>query len=136
MNKWLTEIEIIASKRFFGSQEARRFLDETRPLIDGVYKKLRRNVKSRYGKIVVDLWPQSVIDEYELPSHQYDTMSGVCVINIAYDLSAYTSENNKNIKNEIVYNILKDAFQSSPNEIGLERELIINILTSVYDALL
>jgi hypothetical protein len=132
MNKWLTEIEITATKRFFGVKEARQFVDETRPLIDGVYERLKRNVKSRYGKIVVDLWTQSAIDEYSIPLHHYDTMGGVCMINIPYDLDVYLDEKNQNIKNEIVFNILKEQLENTPPEVGLEKDLIINILTDVY----
>jgi len=135
MNKWLTEIEITASKRFFGKKEVRKFVDETRPLIEGVYKKLNRNVKSRYGKIVIVLWPQSIIKEYELPLHEYDNTNGVCVINVPYDFNIYLSENNKSIKNKVVFNILKKALQDVPNETGLERDLIVNILTDVHETL-
>jgi len=131
MNKYLSEIEIHASNSF-GEKSCRKFVDETRPIVLGVYNRLKKNIRSNYGKIVVILFPQSVLDEYSLPSHEYDTAGGVCMINYSYDLNLYLNENNLDNRNEIVYNILKDAFSSSPNEVGLESSLLIDILTSTY----
>ena len=131
MNKFLSEIEIHASNSF-GEKNCRQFVDETRPIVIGVYNRLKRNIRSNYGKVVVVLFPQSVLDEYSLPPCEFDDMSGVCVINYSYDLNRYLNEKTQSGKNEIVYKILKDAFSSSPKEVGLDSNSVIEILTNVY----
>lgn len=131
MNKYLSEIEIAASNSF-GEKNARLFVDETRWVVSGVNTQLKRNIKSNYGKVVVLLWPQSVLDEYSLPPCEFDDMSGVCVINYPYDLNRYLNEKTRSDKHQIVYKILKDAFSSSPDEVGLDSSSVIDILTNVY----
>ena len=135
MNKWLSEIEIHASNSF-GKKNCRQFVDETRPLIDGAYENLKRNVRSHYGKVVVFLWPQPRLDELSIPSYEYDTMGGVCVINYAYDLNNYLSQNDQQAKLKIVYDILRDAFENLPNEVGLNGNEVMAVVDSVYKEIL
>lgn len=131
MNKWLSEIEISATRRF-GDKNARMFTDDTRPIADGMYSRLKRNIRSRYGKIAVILLPQYVIDEYSMPSHHYDDIGGVCMINRGYELYQYHCVNSLAEKEEIVYKILNDAIENSEDQVGLERQLAIELLTDVY----
>ena len=130
MNKWLSEIEIYASNSF-GKDNCRQFVGETRFIVSGVYEKLERNVRSKYGKVGVILWPQSVLDKYSLPSHEYDDTGGVCVVNYSYDLQLYLVETDSVEKREIVFRIFKDAFENLPSEVGLDRDVIMKILIDV-----
>lgn len=136
MNKWLREIEITGANSSFGKKSCRQFVDETRPLIDGVYEALKRNVRSRYGKVVVILWSQSRLDEVSIPPYEYDTMGGVCMINYAYDLNVYLDQNDREAKLKIVYDILKDAFEALPEEVGLNGSEVMSIVDVIYRDLL
>lgn len=131
MNKWLREIEIYASNSF-GKKNCRQFVDDTRPVVDGAYQQLKRNVRSNYGKVVVLLWPQSRLDEFSIPPYEYDTMGGVCTINYPYDLSIYLNEDNQQAKLKIVYELLKDAYKNLPEEMGLNGSEVMDIVNEVY----
>ncbi len=127
MNKYLSEIDILASNRF-GETKVRLFVDETRNLIRNVNLHLKRQVKSRYGKVSVYIWPLGVLEKYSLPKYEFDTMSGVCVINFSYDLNNYFSKKDK--REMIIYKILQEVFTVLPIEVGLDGQDVIDILES------
>lgn len=135
MNVWLNEIEIAASNSF-GKRECKEFIKETRSLVDGVYKLLDRNVRSRYRKVVVLIWPQWKLDEFSIPIYEFDSMGGVFVINYAYDLNVYLNQKDQQVKLNIVYGILRDAYKALPDEVGLTSESIMSIVDKAYGELL
>jgi len=132
MHKWLAAIEIDGSIPSYGAIECRQFTKETRPLVDGVNKLLKRNVRSRFGKVIVILRSQSEVDELSMPHYVYDTMGGICMINFAYDLSNYLKQTDLKIKQELVFNIFKEEFGSLPEEIGLNGDEIMSIVERVH----
>ena len=127
MNKYLSEIEIIASKRF-GDQPARKFFDDTRRFVDCVYELLERNVRSNYGKIALVLWPKSALEEHPTPDHEFDSISGVCMINIAYDLSLHTGEESAQKREKMVIDLFEKAVASCPERVGIDKSAFSRIL--------
>lgn len=136
MNKWLSEIEIAGTNSSFGKKKCRQFVADTRPLVDGVYETLKRNIKSRYGKVVVKLWSQPRFDELSIPSYQYDTMGGVCMINYVYDLNIIFDLDDQQAKLKAVHGIFDDAFMNLPEEVGLTGSEVMSIVDTVYRDLL
>lgn len=54
------------------------------------------------------------------------------MINLAYDLNIYLSEEDPQAKLKIAYDILKNAYSNLPDEVGLNGSEVIAIMDDVY----
>ncbi len=134
MSKYLSEIELSAANRF-GKNKARGFVERTRHFVFALspFSRLcplgKREVRSKFRKIVIKLWPEEWIDNKAMPIGRYglDDMSSVCVINIPYNIDLFLQAENDD-RNRIVYEIIKDVCSDLPDEIGLDGRIVLDQL--------
>lgn len=133
MGKYLDEIDLLACNLYEREQKI-KFLEETAHLLESLNSHFRRNIYSSFGKVVIMLWPEGKVsqDSGLIPRYEYDKMSNVAVINIEYDLSHYMKMPSVPDKNLVIYNILKEALSSLPDENGLDGQDVIEYLDKTY----
>lgn len=132
MGKYLQEIEIFPSN-LYGEEKSNKLSEETRGLLYALNKNFNRKLYSRFGKIVIMLWPIGTIVQKEglIPPYEYDDISSVAVVNIEFDIDLYFDEKNISDRYLIIHNVLLKVFSDLPPKIGLEKKEIFDVLERV-----
>jgi hypothetical protein len=121
MNKYMRILEVHLAAYFENSQEL-AFNLEHRLLSDYLYKTLKRNVQSLFGKIVIDLMPEN---EYEKHFRSMNTKyvadfnSGILEIMLPFSLEIYLTKDTK-ARKHWVREVLIREISELPPEFGVD----------------
>jgi len=124
-NSTLNVIELCASDSF-GKRNAKRFLKDTRWIVDKINKMLKKGavVECNYNKYVVSLWPAEVFQEYDLPLYEFDDYSRVCVCNYSFELLDYFSHKDHVERRRLAEKLLLDSYADAQKEFNLNAKQI------------
>ncbi|MEE9327444.1 MAG: hypothetical protein V3U71_09130 [Cocleimonas sp.] len=121
MAKYLQQVEISPSTHYGHSNE-QKLTAETRCILFALNINFKRNVYSKFGKVVIHLWPKEFLTKkiHPIPVYEYDSMSNVAIVNVGFSIEKYVSCKKISDRNMVIYKILKKVFADLPAEFGLD----------------
>lgn len=130
MAKYLQQVEIYPSSHY-GRLKERKITEETRCILFALNKNFKRNIYSKFGKVVISLWPKEFLTKNSIPVYEYDSMSNVAIVNLEFPIEKYISCKKVFDRNMVVYEILKKVFSDLPEKFGLDGGVVITHLENI-----